>query len=277
MLKEQEFAFTDKDFRRIRDLASQHAGICLTESKRDMVYGRLSRRLRKLGIWDFATYYELLLHDDTGLELAEFTNAITTNLTAFFREGHHFEYLCKALIPKLLVDRGTERRLRFWSAGCSTGEEAYSLAMVVRETVPDSWDMKILATDIDSRVLEVAKAGVYEEARIKGLSVERQRRWFYRGKSESKGKIHISPQLQECLTFNRLNLMDDWPMRGLFDVIFCRNVVIYFDKATQKKLVERYSEILRDDGYLFLGHSETLYRVTDRFEHLGQTIYRKIP
>lgn len=275
MQREREFLLTDQDYQRISALVREHTGISLSAAKRDMVYSRLSRRLRRLGINDFAAYCDFLLHDESGQEFTEFTNAITTNLTSFFREGHHFEYLQNALLPELMRARGDQRRLRIWSAGCSTGEEPYSIAMVLAETLPPDWDAKILATDLDSNVLTTASNGIYEETRLQNVPQPRLRRWFLRGRGSHAGQFRVSPALQSIITFKRLNLMDAWPMRGPFDIVFCRNVVIYFDKPTQQTLMERYADMLCARGHLFLGHSETLYRVTDRFELLGHTIYRK--
>jgi chemotaxis protein methyltransferase CheR len=271
--RERDFEFNDKDFRRIRQLVAEHTGITLSEAKRDMVYGRLSRRLRALGLHSFSDYCERLVGDEA--ELIEFTNAITTNLTSFFREPHHFEYLANKLLPSLLNHKA-ESRLRIWSAGCSSGEEAYSIAMTVRENVPPDWDVKILATDLDTSMVHRADSGIYSKQRVEGLSQERLRRWVRRGKGDKAQLVRMAPELRNMITFKTLNLMHDWPMRGPFDFLFCRNVVIYFNKETQRILFDRLAEYLPRDGHLFIGHSESLYQVTDRFQSLGQTIYRKV-
>lgn len=273
---EREYELSDRDFSSIRRLVAEHAGIVLSPAKRDMVYSRLVRRLRELDLSSFREYCAILESGDE-TEFGSFINAITTNLTAFFREPHHFEFLAGTALPALLRARATARRLRLWSSGCSTGEEPYSIAMVLREVLPatQTWDVKLLATDLDSDVLAHAAQGVYMEDRLGGLDPKRLQRWFRRGRGENDGKVRVSQHLAELITFKQLNLMSKWPVRGPFDVIFCRNVVIYFDKATQKALFERYAELLADDGYLFIGHSESLYRVTDRFRPLGQTIYVK--
>jgi len=272
----REFAFTDSDFARLRALVSQHTGIALTDTKRELVYSRLARRLRQLGLASFAPYCTRLEEGDAA-ELVQFVNAITTNLTAFFREGHHFDYLATTLLPELLRTKTASRRLRLWSAGCSTGEEPYSMAMVVREVLPpgSSWDVKILATDIDSNVLATARQGIYRADQVQGVSLQRLRRWFSKGIGANTGLVRISPVLQELITFRQLNLMPPWPMQGPFDVIFCRNVVIYFDKARQQALYERFAEVLGAQGHLFVGHSESLYNMTKRFTLIGKTIYRK--
>jgi len=275
MDRSRDLRFTDRDFRRIRELVGEHTGISLSEAKRDMVYSRLARRIRVLGLRDFSEYCDVLGSEGGVAEQGEFVNAITTNLTSFFRESHHFNYLERELLPELLQRRDGSRRLRIWSAGCSTGEEPYSLAMVLGETVPEGWDVRILATDLDSNVLETARRGVYDMDRLKAVGKARLRRWFLKGKGAHAGKARAAAELRDMVSFRQLNLMGAWPMRGPFDAIFCRNVMIYFDKPTQHRLTERFAGLLAQDGHLFVGHSETLYRVTDRFQSLGQTVYRR--
>lgn len=266
----------DSDFNCLRQLISTYTGISLSEHKRDLVYGRLSKRLRAHGLTRFRDYCSLL-KDDPDNELELFINAITTNLTSFFRERHHFEFITDELIHMLQQRYYTYRRLRIWSAGCSTGEEPYSLAIILRETIPDidKLDIRILATDLDTNVVQTAACGIYPTASIVGLGSRRSRRWFLRGKGEHEGRIRAVPELRRLITFRQLNLMHDWPMRGLFDVIFCRNVVIYFDKPTKQALFERFANIMQPDSHLFIGHSETLRNITDRFELIGKTIYRR--
>jgi chemotaxis protein methyltransferase CheR len=239
-----------------------------------MLYSRLSRRLRALNLKSFSSYYKLL-QNDGGEELVHFVNAVTTNLTAFFREPHHFELLEQIILPKLMEKPRDNQRLRIWSAGCASGEEPYSIAMVVKEVVPSNWDVKILATDLDSSVLAKGIQGIYEEERVSGISPLRLRRWFRKGTGNQVGRVQIVPELQALITFKHLNLMHGWPMHGPFDIIFCRNVVIYFDKATQKVLFERFANILSDEGYLLIGHSENLFQLSTRFQLLRQTVYVK--
>lgn len=272
------FTFTDSDFARLRNLVKDLTGISLSEQKRELVYGRLTRRLRALGFNSFKDYCDFL-EDNLGEELEHFTNAITTNLTSFFRENHHFELIANDPLKGWLLNRlGMNGRLRFWSAGSSTGEEAYSIAITLAETIPDvfSRNVKILATDLDTNVVATGRAGVYPENRIEALSPERKKKWFQRGGGASTGMVKVDEKLRNMATFNQLNLMGDWPMRGPFDVIFCRNVVIYFDKPTQARLFSRYADMLCDDGVLFIGHSETMADVCDRFELVGKTMYRKL-
>lgn len=272
----REFEFTNTDFERIRQFVSEHTGIVLTEKKKDMVYGRLSKRVRSGGFGSYSAFIDAL--DGGNEEEREFMiNAITTNLTGFFRENHHFEFLKNTIIPHLVKIKGNKKQLRIWSAGCSTGEEPYSIAITLKESLPglDDWDIKILATDLDANVIAQGKSGIYRHDRIAGLDEKRIKRWFKRGSGDNAGMVKISPELQKIITFKRLNLLHEWPMAGPFDLMFCRNVVIYFDTETQRCLFDRYANLLADDAFLFIGHSETLFNVSSRFESLGQTIYKK--
>lgn len=274
LTNDRRFKFTKHDFDLLRDLVNKHTGIKLSDHKQEMLYSRLSRRLQALNLKSFFSYYKLLQADD-GEELVHFINAMTTNLTAFFREPHHFELLEQKLLPQLLIKKQATRRLRIWSAGCASGEEAYSTAMVLKEIVPVNWDVKILATDLDSQVLEKGKLGIYEKDKITGMSPTRLHRWFKRGSGANIGQVQVIPELQFLVTFKHLNLMHKWPMHGPFDIIFCRNVVIYFDKDTQKVLFERFANILDNNGYLLIGHSENLFQLSTRFHLLQKTVYVK--
>ena len=275
--REREFHFSDKEFKFISKLVGERTGIVLSDAKRQMVYGRLSRRLRQLNLKKFSEYCDLLTSGHEG-ELIEFTNAITTNLTAFFRENHHFEHLKNTVLPELIRKNAHKKRMRIWSAGCSSGEEPYSIAMCVREALPKSsgWDVKILATDLDSNMVERGKKGIYTTERVEGLTEARMKKWVKRGTGENADKVRMSQDLRDLITFKELNLMHDWPIKGPFDFMFCRNVVIYFNKDTQRELFDRYANILADDAHLYIGHSESLNTVTDRFNLLGQTIYKKV-
>ncbi len=276
-MKDREFEFKDADFHRIRKRVKDLTGISLSEAKKDLVYSRLSRRIREINIESFSEYCDLICNHDDSEELGNFVNAITTNLTSFFREAHHFDYLAKTVIPYLLEHRADEKKIRIWSAGCSTGEEPYTLAMVVAETMPKNhnWDVKILATDLDTNVIATAQRGLYQLDRMNGVSDARLKRWFLKGRGENAGSVMVRPELKNYITFKQLNLMGEWPMKGKFDVIFCRNVVIYFDKPTQAILFDRYAEMMKDDAHLFVGHSESLFKVTKRYELIGHTTYRK--
>jgi chemotaxis protein methyltransferase CheR len=273
---EYEFELTDSEFKRLRDLVHARTGIALSEAKRELLYGRLARRLRKLKLNSFAEYCRLVETDESA-ELQELTNAITTNLTSFFREDYHFKQLAAEALPQIESKRSSARRIRLWSAGCSTGEEPYSLAIVMRETLARlaGWDIKLLATDIDSKVVATATEGVYASDRFKGVAPERVRSWF----SEVAGRpgfLAASAELKSLITFKQLNLLDPWPVKGPFDVIFCRNVVIYFDKATQRGLFDRMADLQEPGGWLFIGHSENLLNVTRRYKLVGRTVYRRV-
>jgi chemotaxis protein methyltransferase CheR len=273
-VSQREFHYTREDFELLRKLVNEHTGISLSDHKQEMLYSRLSRRLRVLKLDSFASYYRLL-QGDCGDELMQFINAMTTNLTAFFREPHHFEFLKNELLPRLKIQHAISRKIRIWSAGCASGEEPYSIAMVVREAIPADWDVKILATDLDSAVLEKAKLGIYPEEKIANVPKIYLTPSFKRGTGAQKGKVHVEPELQKMVTFKPLNLIHTWPMRGHFDIIFCRNVIIYFDKETQTTLFERFANILVPNGHLFVGHSENLFKLTTRFRLLKQTVYMK--
>ena len=271
-----DFELTDKQFHRIRALVREHTGIALSDAKRQLVYGRLSRRLRALKLGSFREYLELLERGVTN-ELEEFTNAITTNLTSFFREPHHFEYLATDVLPQIVARDTGGRRARIWCCAASTGEEPYSIGMVVREAGPllHGFDIKVLATDLDSAVLATAANGIYNAERLTSVGSTRASRFFRKGCGAHAGQFRVQDELRNLITFKQLNLMHEWPVRGPFDAIFCRNVIIYFDKDTQRALFARMAALQRPGDILFLGHSESLYRVSDQYELVGRTIYRR--
>ncbi len=268
----KEFLLTADEFTQITDMVYHACGIVLGEHKKEMVYSRLARRIRALKLKSFSQYLAYLeTHKEQ--EFSHFINSITTNLTSFFREPYHFDSLKNDIIPELLKTNSKSRRVRVWSAGCSTGEEPYSIAMTLHSRFPSNWDVKILATDLDSNVLEKASAGEYSASSVTGIDDELIKRWFLRSKNQETFKI--KPELRKMISFKRLNLLQQWPMNGLFDVIFCRNVVIYFDKQTKETLFERYADMLHSHGHLFLGHSESMSKHQTCFTALGQTMYRK--
>jgi chemotaxis protein methyltransferase CheR len=266
------------EFEFLRAFVYEQCGISLGEHKRQLVQGRLVRRLRALKLQDFQAYCELLRRDPQQ-ELGELASAISTNVTAFFRESHHFDLLADELFPRWINEKKNGGRLRIWSAGCATGEEPYTLAMVLAEALEKhgatQLDAKILATDLSPQALETARKGVYALERLEGVSAERRRRWFLRGEGEYADYACVNPRLRELVSILPLNLLHDWPMQGPFDAIFCRNVVIYFDKPTKQRLFQRYAGLLPDGGYLFLGHSESMYGLNDSFDLIGRTVYRK--
>jgi chemotaxis protein methyltransferase CheR len=272
----REFVFGNEDFEALRKLVKELTGINLSDQKRELVYGRLARRLRALHLRTFAQYRDLLASDG-GREIVELCNAITTNLTSFFREAHHFDYLREQVLQARAADRHGSRRLRIWSAGCSSGEEAYSLAMTVAEAIPDlrSWDIRILATDLDSDVLARAQRGVYPADRIRTLAPQRRARFFIEQAGRDGPYYEVTPELAALITFRQLNLMHPLPMKGPLDAIFCRNVVIYFDKDTQRELFARITRLQRPGDLLFLGHSESLFKVSESYTPIGKTVYRR--
>ena len=276
-VRDAAYTLNNKDFKFICDYVYNAAGIVLTESKREMVYRRLTRVIRDRELPSFKAYCQLL-KTQPEQEKHYFINAITTNLTSFYREQHHFDYLSTHEFPRLLQKNNQNKRIRIWSSASSTGEEPYSLAITTHQVfapVLRNWDVKILATDIDSNVLATAEQGIYSKNRIEDLPVEIQQKYFKKGTGVNADKVRVNDNLKALLTFKQLNLLHEWPMKGPFDVIFCRNVIIYFDKATQQDLFARYYDMLAPGGLLMLGHSENLGAYQRYFENVGRTIFRK--
>lgn len=258
-------------FQALRNLLYEHSGIALSPHKLTMVQSRLGKRLRMLRLGSYEAYLELL-EDPASDEWVNFINALTTNLTSFFREPHHFPRLVE-----LLAAEGPPRPVRVWSAGCSTGEEPYSLAMTLRQAFGPGHPVEILATDLDTAVLETAARGIYPLARIESLDSAWRRFAFLRGTGAQEGLVRVRPEIRQMVRFAPLNLRDPrWSLQGApFHAIFCRNVMIYFDKPTQRQLVQRFREFLAPRGLLFVGHSESLLEASHGLESLGQTVYRK--
>jgi chemotaxis protein methyltransferase CheR len=273
--KTREFEFTFEDFDYLRKLSNQHSGILVPDDKFDMFYSRLSRRVRALGLANFKQYCQYL-NDNKELEFTDFINAVTTNLTAFFRENHHFGFLHGKVIPDLIKKNQHSKTIKVWSAGCSTGEEPYSIAMTLMDSVPPGWTIKILATDLDTEVLATAASGVYSGERVDGLPEKQIKKCFQKGKEGQLQKVRVKSELRQLIYFKQLNLMGEWPMKGPFDFIFCRNVLIYFDKDTKEMLAKRYGELLASKSYLFIGHSESLHQLSTDFDLIGNTIYQKV-
>lgn len=275
----KEFEFTDEDFNFLSNLAFQQAGINLTTDKRELIYGRVAKRLRLLKMTNFNDYCSLLKQKNNE-ESSNFINSITTNVTSFFRENHHFEYLAEKVIPEIIKKNATASRprLRIWSAGCSTGKEPYSIAMVLRENIKDidHWDAKILATDLDSNVLKIAEEAIYPVSRVEQVSLERKQRWMLQGTGEKSNQIKIRKQIRDLVHFKQLNLTEPWPIHGTFDCIFFRNVAIYFKRPTQIDILNRFADHMEKNGTLFVGHSESLIGLSQRYKNTGQTIHQKI-
>ena len=265
----REFHFTTQDFLRISMLIYQHAGISLSESKQELVYSRLTRRLRATGINTFAEYLDRLQRGD-GAEWEAFTNALTTNLTSFFREAHHFPVLAEHLRK-----RDKARPVALWCSACSTGEEAYSMAMTAAEALGGfSNPVSIIASDLDTRVLQTARTGRYKLESVIKMSPQQIDRFFVRGTGENTGSVQVRPELQKMIRFQHINLQDaSWPLHEPLDAIFCRNVMIYFDKETQLAILKKFAPLLHSDGLLFAGHSENFYHAGTYFKLRGQTVY----
>jgi chemotaxis protein methyltransferase CheR len=265
----REFQFTTHDFQLISKLIYQHAGISLSGGKQELVYSRLARRLRATGYKTFAAYLDHLQRGDAA-EWEAFTNALTTNLTSFFREEHHFPVLAAHLL-KL----GTARPIEVWCSASSTGEEPYSIAMTAVDTFA-SFDnpVRIIATDLDTKVLEVARTGRYKLESVARMPAQQIDKFFLRGTGEDAGFVKVRPELQKMIIFRQVNLLDViWPIRGKLDVIFCRNVMIYFDKETQLSILKKFAPLLRGDGLLFAGHSEHFNNADAFFKLRARTVY----
>ncbi|MFN4267083.1 MAG: CheR family methyltransferase [Aquabacterium sp.] len=270
---DREFSFSDRDFERVRKLIYGRAGISLNDGKHAMVYSRLSRRLRETGHQSFDAYLQWL-ETATGAqadrEWQEFTNCLTTNLTSFFREEHHFHTLAEHLRSRGSVPT------RIWCCASSTGEEPYSLAMTVAETLGMHAPVKILASDIDTNVLATASRGVYDGA-TRGLSEQRMKQFFLRGKGANSGAIRVKPELARFVEFRPFNLMQaQWQLGDPFDIVFCRNVMIYFDAPTQRRVLEHIHRVMKPHGLLFVGHSENFTESRDLFHLRGKTVYDRV-
>lgn len=270
-----EPALTGADFRAIADLLRTRTGISLPDTKRPLVFSRLSRRLRLLGLPDFAAYVALVGSPAGAAECTQMISALTTNVTAFFREAHHFEILRASVLPPLIARARAGGRVRLWSAGCASGQEAYSIAMVLLDLCPEAagLDIRILASDIDPVSLERARDGAYHPDVLAGLSADLRARWFL---PQPDGPARVSPALAAPIRFRALNLAAAWPLKGPFDAVFCRNVTIYFDRAVQNRVWSGFAELLASDGHLFIGHSERLTGPAEgRFTAVGITTYQR--
>mgnify|MGYP005839534149 CR=1 FL=1 len=262
------FEFTARDFARVRELIYRQAGISLSESKQEMVYSRLARRLRARNMNSFEHYLDVLERSNDAEEWQAFTNALTTNLTAFFREAHHFPILAEHL-------KRSPAPLSIWCSAASTGEEPYTIAMTACETFGTlTPPVSIVATDIDTNVLGTAANGVYPIERVDKLERDRLKRFFLRGKGDRAGYARVRPELRQLITFKPLNLLAaNWPVSGPFDAIFCRNVMIYFDKPTQGRILERFVPLMKPEALLFAGHSENFMYASHAFKLRGKTVY----
>jgi chemotaxis protein methyltransferase CheR len=274
---QSEFEMSSRDFKQIAATLHAESGIFIPESKTALVYSRLAKRLRALRLQSFRDYCSLIASEDGVQERQQMIAALTTNVTAFLREPHHFEHLKTVVAPPLIAAAQRGERVRLWSSACSSGEEPYSIAMTVLESLPELryWDVRILATDLDSEVLERARRGLYPDERLKNVSEEQRARYFIEHTTRDGLAYEAGPELKALITFKQLNLMHSLPMRGPLQAVFCRNVVIYFDKETQRNLFARISQLQRAGDLLFLGHSESLFKVTEDYSLIGKTVYRR--
>lgn len=274
----QSYDISDKEFQLFRDIIFRETGIHMSDRKRNLIVARLSKRLRALNLSNFSEYYQFLEEShDTGNELINLINRVTTNKTDFFRERHHFEFLLDVVLPSFIeaARMGCQRRLRIWSAGCSSGEEPYSIAMTVSEAFQNErgWDIKILATDLDTEILARASRGTYTTQQITPVPMDYISKYLVR---RPEG-YEACPQIKNMIAFRKLNLMaPQFPMKNPFDIIFCRNVMIYFNEQTKTELVNKFHLHLKDPGYMFIGHSESLMHMKHLFKFLKHTIYRKV-
>ena len=275
-MEQGEYPLSDREFSRIKARVYQVAGISLSDAKRTLVVSRLSKILRGMGLASFDDYVDFLEHAGTAQDSQDFVNALTTNLTRFYREDHHFahlsDYVRDLVARRPRVGPDGRPRLRIWSAGCSTGQEPYTVAVSLLDQFPEltRWDFRILATDIDTNVIAKAATGVYPETELSGLSAQRAALFERNG----DGMIRVPAAARSLVAFKPLNLITDWPMRGPFDAIFCRNVAIYFDKPTQGRLFSRLGKMLAPEGFLYIGHSENLGSGAEGFRLVGKTIYQ---
>jgi len=275
----QEIVLGEREFRLISDLVYKHCGINLHAGKKELVRARLAKRLREGRFGSFSDYIRYVLEDATGREFSMLVDSLSTNLTKFFREDQHFAYLQSQLLPRVLESKQKAHHLRMrgWSAGCSTGEEPYSIAIILQEAVQGrgNWDVKLLATDVSTRVLERAQGGVYEQDRIEPIPLPLRNKYLTRTRRDDGDLYEVTPVLRHMIIFRYLNLIQDWPVKGPLDFIFCRNVMIYFDKPTQGRLIGRFFDLLAPGGILFTGHSESLTGIEHKFRYVQPTIYMK--
>lgn len=274
-----DIRFDNKDFKKVFDLVHQLTGIHLHDGKRELVSARLSKRMRALGHKSLGEYLSYVEEEETQEELISMLDALSTNLTSFWRESDHFDFLAEHVLPDWIkrTEKTGCRRYRLWSAGCSTGEEPYGLGILFYHHLQKikGLDLKILATDLSTKVLGIAQAGWYEAQRVQTIPAEYLKTYFSKKTEDRRIVYRISPEIRKLITFDRLNLMESWPMTGPFDIIFCRNTMIYFTKQTQQHLINRFYDLLRSGGMLFVGHSESLAGTDHKFRYLRPTIYEK--
>ena len=278
-LTAQNIVLSESDFRKISNMVYEHCGINLHAGKKELVRARLAKRLRLGNFRTFPEYMNHVLRDKTGKEFSLLIDSLSTNLTSFFREKQHFDFLQTHFLPALLDRKRQDSnfRIRTWSAGCSSGEEPYSIAIALHEATQGKgrWDIKVLATDISSSILGLAKAGIYDAKRVEPVGSLQKQKYLIPRHKDGQKVFEVNNRLRDTVIFSYLNLMNDWPIKGPLDFIFCRNVMIYFDKATQSGLVNRFWDLLDSGGILFTGHSESLTGIEHKFKYVQPTIYMK--
>ncbi len=273
-----EFELTQVDFEQFSRLVYEQSGISLHDGKKELIKARLSKRVRQGRFKSFRDYYRYVVEDNSGEELVFLLDSISTNLTSFFREQSHFDYLKNELLPQWTATRkGRDPQIRLWSAGCSSGEEVYSISITLLEglALPEKWKIKILATDLSTKVLKKAMAGIYEQDRIRNIPSPLIKKYFLKGDQQWREYVKVKNRLRDPVEFKRFNLMEPFPFQEPFDCIFCRNVMIYFDKKTQETLVNRFYQCLGPEGVLFIGHSESLTGIPHSFKYVKPAIYKK--
>lgn len=279
---ETEYRINDTEFELLRSLIKNLTGINLSNQKKMLVVSRLSKRLRTLGLASFTAYYKYVTEDINGRgEIDHLINRMTTNKTDFYRESHHFDFLQRIALPEVYEEGGKHGNLkvRVWSAGCSSGEEPYTIAITLQEffKLKPGWDVKILATDLDTEMLDKCRAGIYEDHIVSPIPIEYLRAYFKKGVGENEGLFMVKDVLKDLAVFRRHNMVyDSLPAKSPFDIIFCRNVIIYFDEETKMRVINQFYNALKEGGYLFLGHSESPVGSEDKFKLLGNSLYRKI-
>ena len=277
VLASGEYPLTRRDLNEIAAMIYSDAGISLNESKASLVYSRLSKHIRNLGLSGFRAYCSLVASPEGAQERREMLSHLTTNFTRFFRENHHFDHLKSDVLPGLLNRARSGGRVRIWSAACSDGQEPYSIALTVLSLMPNvaDYDFRILATDIDPKILAIARAGAYDANALETVNPAMRKQFFREVDAGGRQKWQVDDRVKKLITYNELNLMAQWPFKGPFDVIFCRNVVIYFDEPTQMKIWSRFAGMLGDNGHLYIGHSERVSgEAKNQFDNIGITTYR---
>jgi chemotaxis protein methyltransferase CheR len=279
VLTVDNITLSEREFQQISNIVYEHCGINLHDGKKELVRARLAKLVRQNNFRTFKDFLRYVLEDKTGRAFSKLIDTLSTNLTSFFRERQHFEFLEDTFLPSLLERKQKNRtfRIRGWSAGCSSGEEAYSIGITLLEAVQKRgrWDVRLLATDISTRMLDIAKKGVYGKERVESIPSLQKNKYFLIHHVEGQKTYQVADNLKSIVIFKYLNLMKDWCIKGPVDFVFCRNVMIYFDKPTQQQLVHRFWDLLDSGGILFTGHSESLTGIKHQFEYIQPTIYMK--